>query len=198
MDIKAKLRNVLKLALEGLEAENKVDETINMMTEVMTVDGDTIFTESEAFVSGVPVFVKKTTTGEVTPLIAGEYLLQDGSKLIVVADGLLDSLVASNVDVTPLPEPNAEVEVELEDEKTKVYEERITALEAEIKEMKSKLADQTKTEEVILKMSAVIDDLSKPVVESILKLSKEEKEKIALQNSKDERPVAKYRKSKLN
>jgi hypothetical protein len=178
MDIREKLKNVLKLALEQLQGENAEKPVIEMAASMKTIGGDVVFTNSDAFNSGVEVFIQDVATGEQTALIAGTYEMEDGSKLTVVNDGILDSVSVGEIDVTEkvVEEVVAEAALEVDER-----DEKIASLEAKITQLESMITDNTKTEDVILKMSKVIEDLSKPAVESVLELSKQEREKIALE-----------------
>jgi len=178
MDIREKLKNVLKLALEQLQGENAEKPVIEMAASMKTIGGDVVFTNSDAFNSGVEVFIQDVATGEQTALIAGTYEMEDGSKLTVVNDGILDSVSVGEIDVTEkvVEEVVAEAAPEVDER-----DEKIASLEAKITQLESMITDNTKTEDVILKMSKVIEDLSKPAVESVLELSKQEREKIALE-----------------
>ncbi len=178
MDIREKLKNVLKLALEQLQGENPEKPVIEMAASMKTIGGDVVFTNSDAFNSGVEVFIQDVATGEQTALIAGTYEMEDGSKLTVVNDGILDSVSVGEIDVTEkvVEEVVAEAAPEVDER-----DEKIASLEAKITQLESMITDNTKTEDVILKMSKVIEDLSKPAVESVLELSKQEREKIALE-----------------
>jgi uncharacterized protein YoxC len=111
------------------------DEEVTLELEGMLADGTVIFTSAPEWTMGVDVYTKDES-GTSTPLMAGEYSLEDG-RMIVVGE---DSKIAE------IKEVEAEVEVEEEMSTADLIttieslSSRVAALEGQNQELLSKLA----------------------------------------------------------
>lgn len=130
-----------------------------------TLDNDTVI-EAEVFEAGQPVFI--VNEEERVPLPVGEYTLADGRVLVVVEDGMIDSIGEA-----------AEEEVEAEGEA--VTMEMFNELKAKVESMLSSQVEASKEKEDNK------TELEK--VQDELKLSKENE--VKLQKEIDETPDAK-------
>lgn len=157
-EILNKIKNVVGVELS--------EETAIQLEEMKLENGTIVVAES--FKAGESVFIK--SDDEEIALPVGEYALEDGRKLMVKEEGLIDSIMeaekeeeveASEETVTE----NKETEnTELEEEKEEMYvtkEEFALAVE-EIKSMIEKIGDKKEMSEDVEK-----EELSADVVEPI-------------------------------
>lgn len=130
-----KIRKVMGLPQTKLYAEGRLD------------DGRVIVTEAESWDVGVEVRILDDS-GNATPLDAGTYTLEDGTKLVVNADSRLASL----------GEEEIEIEIEME-----------TIPEAEEEGYKDGIADEKEDEREKFKTALEeVDGLTEEQVEAIV------------------------------
>ena len=147
-DILNKIKNVV-----GVE----LSEEVSVQLEEMKLDNGTILV-AESFEAGKAVFIKSEE--EEIALPVGEYALEDGKKLMVKEEGLIDAIVEAKEE----EEVEAKEETELEEEKEEMYvtkEEFALAVE-EIKSMIEKIGDKKEMSEEVEK-----EELSAEVAEPI-------------------------------
>ena len=148
-DILNKIKNVV-----GVE----LSEEVSVQLEEMKLDNGTILV-AESFEAGKAVFIKSEE--EEIALPVGEYTLEDGKKLMVKEEGLIDAIAEAKEEEE---EVEAKQETELEEEKEEMYvtkEEFALAVE-EIKSMIEKIGDKEEMSEEVEK-----EELSAEVAEPI-------------------------------
>ena len=137
-EILNKIKNVV-----GVE----LSEEVSVQLEELKLENGTILV-AESFEAGKAVFIKSEE--EEIALPVGEYALEDGRKLMVKEEGLIDAIAEAKEE-----EVEAKVETDLEEEKKEMYvtkEEFALAVE-EIKSMiekigdKKEMSEETKVEE---------------------------------------------------
>ena len=129
------------------------------LEQMMLVDGVTTI-EFDILEAGQPVTI--VNEEDRVPLPIGEYELQDGQLLKVLEDGIIGEVGAKQEEEETPEAPEVEEEVEMEVEKPvakKVVESTVKEihfskeekenLEKEIEELKSKIAELSKVEEVV-------------------------------------------------
>lgn len=129
------------------------------LEQMMLVDGVTTI-EFDILEAGQPVAI--VNEDDRIPLPIGEYELQDGQLLKVLEDGIIGEVGAKQEEEETPEAPEVEEEVEMEVEKPvakKVVESTVKEihfskeekenLEKEIEELKSKIAELSKVEEVV-------------------------------------------------
>ena len=129
------------------------------LEQMMLVDGVTTI-EFDILEAGKPVAI--VNEDDRIPLPIGEYELQDGQLLKVLEDGIIGEVGAKQEEEETPEAPEVEEEVEMEVEKPvakKVVESTVKEthfskeekenLEKEIEELKSKIAELSKVEEVV-------------------------------------------------
>jgi len=165
-EILNKIKNVV-----GVE----LSEETAIQLEEMKLDNGTIIV-AESFKAGESVFIK--SEDEEIALPVGEYALEDGRKLMVKEEGLIDSIMeaekeeekeveASEETVTEKKETeNKETEnTELEEEKEEMYvtkEEFALAVE-EIKSMIEKIGDKKEMSEEVQEKEELSADVVEPI-----------------------------------
>lgn len=92
-------------------------------------DGTIISTDAEMWEAGVNVYILNDE-GEKIPVPVGEYTLEDGKKVIILEDGILDSLVEVEEEVEASEEPQGFTK----EEALKIVEEAINVLKGEFSE----------------------------------------------------------------
>jgi len=150
-DILNKIKNVV-----GVE----LSEEVSVQLEEMKLDNGTILV-AESFEAGKAVFIKSEE--EQIALPVGEYTLEDGRKLMVKEEGLIDAIAEAKEEEKE-EEVEAKQETELEEEKEEMYvtkEEFALAVE-EIKSMIEKIGDKEEMSEEVEK-----EELSAEVAEPI-------------------------------
>ena len=156
-EILNKIKNVV-----GVE----LSEETAIQLEEMKLENGTILV-AESFKQGESVFIK--SEDEEIALPVGEYALEDGRKLMVKEEGLIDSIMEAEKEEVEASEEtvteNKETEnTELEEEKEEMYvtkEEFALAVE-EIKSMIEKIGDKKEMSEEVEK-----EELSAEVAEPI-------------------------------
>lgn len=109
------------------------EEEVTLETEGKLADGTVIFTSAPEWTMGVDVYTKDES-GTSTPLMAGEYSLEDGRMIVIGEDSKIAEI--------------KEVEVEVEEEMSTAdlittiesLSSRVSALEGQNQELLSKLA----------------------------------------------------------
>ena len=132
-EILNKIKNVV-----GVE----LSEEVSVQLEEMKLDNGTILV-AESFEAGKAVFIKSEE--EQIALPVGEYALEDGRKLMVKEEGLIDAIAEAKEEEVEAKE----VETDLEKEKEEMYvtrEEFALAFE-EIKSMIEKIGDKKEMSE---------------------------------------------------
>ena len=138
-EILNKIKNVV-----GVE----LSEEVSVQLEELKLENGTILV-AESFEAGKAVFIKSEE--EEIALPVGEYALEDGRKLMVKEEGLIDAIAEAKEEEVEAKE----VETDLEEEKEEMYvtkEEFALAVE-EIKSMiekigdKKEMSEETKVEE---------------------------------------------------
>jgi len=131
-EILNKIKNVV-----GVE----LSEEVSVQLEELKLDNGTILV-AESFEAGKAVFIKSE---EEIALPVGEYALEDGRKLMVKEEGLIDAIAEAKEEEVEAKE----VETDLEEEKEEMYvtkEEFALAVE-EIKLMIEKIGDKEEMSE---------------------------------------------------
>jgi len=154
-EILNKIKNVV-----GVE----LSEEVSVQLEELKLENGTILV-AESFEAGKAVFIKSEE--EEIALPVGEYALEDGRKLMIKEEGLIDAIAEAKEE----EEVEAkEVETDLEEEKEEMYvtkEEFALAFE-EIKSMIEKIGDKEEmSEETEVEEKVEKEELSADVAEPI-------------------------------
>jgi len=153
-EILNKIKNVV-----GVE----LSEEVSVQLEELKLENGTILV-AESFEAGKAVFIKSEE--EEIALPVGEYALEDGRKLMVKEEGLIDAIAEAKEEEVEAKE----VETDLEEEKEEMYvtkEEFALAVE-EIKSMIEKIGDKKEmSEETEVKEKEEKEELSADVAEPI-------------------------------
>ena len=148
-EILNKIKNVV-----GVE----LSEEVSVQLEELKLENGTILV-AESFEAGQAIFIKSEE--EQIALPVGEYALEDGRKLIVKEEGLIDAIAEAKEEEE---EVEAKVDTDFEEEKEEMYvtkEEFALAVE-EIKSMIEKIGDKEEMSEEVEK-----EELSAEVAEPI-------------------------------
>ena len=138
-----KILNILKMKKEPKSYK------VKMYAEMILDDGRVIATEDDQFEIGSKVFAINDD-GDAEPLAAGEYTMENGSKMSI----------NDNSEIADLgEEADAPEEVEAGDDKEEMQDEdniekRLSALEKEIEEMKKKKDKMSEETEEVEEMSS--------------------------------------------
>tara|TARA_R100000231_G_scaffold406_1_gene724 strand:- start:3213 stop:3887 length:675 start_codon:yes stop_codon:yes gene_type:complete len=138
-----KILNILKMKKEPKSYK------VKMYAEMILDDGRVIATEDDQFEIGSKVFAINDD-GDAEPLAAGEYTMENGSKMSI----------NENSEIADLgEEADAPEEVEAGDDKEEMQDEdniekRLSALEKEIEEMKKKKDKMSEEVEEVEEMSS--------------------------------------------
>lgn len=137
---------------------------IEVKLESMNLDNGTTV-EAEVFEAGQEIFIltpseNEEAQAEKVPMPEGEYTLENGQKLVVNSESLIESIgEAEEAEETPEAEPEAEQEMESEAPEStpkkvvksiseEVHFQAIAEKEKEIEDLKAQIAELSKTEEV--------------------------------------------------
>jgi|TARA_R100000081_G_C4812355_1_gene172137 hypothetical protein len=160
-EILNKIKNVV-----GVE----LSEEVSVQLEELKLENGTILV-AESFEAGKAVFIKSEE--EEIALPVGEYALEDGRKLMVKEEGLIDAIAEAKEEEEEVEAK--EVETDLEEEKEEMYvtkEEFALAVE-EIKSMiekigdKEEMSEETEVEETEVEEKVEKEELSADVAEPI-------------------------------
>jgi 6-phosphofructokinase len=157
-DILNKIKNIVGEKVEL--SENKIE-----MAEVTLENGTVLVAES--FEAGNSIFIK--TEDEQIALPVGEYELEDGKILVVVEEGLIDSIKEA-------AEEEEAVEEELSEESKEVKE---TELEEEEKEEKMNYVTKEEFTSAVEEIKAMIDEKLGNKEEMKEEVKVEEKEELS-------------------
>ena len=150
-EILNKIKNVV-----GVE----LSEEVSVQLEELKLENGTILV-AESFEAGKAVFIKSEE--EEIALPVGEYSLEDGRKLMVKEEGLIDAIAEAKEEEVEAKE----VETDLEEEKEEMYvtkEEFALAVE-EIKSMIEKIGDKKEMSEetVVEEKEELSADVAEPI-----------------------------------
>lgn len=211
MDFKTKIKEIGKILGFGEENQEVTFKDAKLM------DGETIVhIEGEVYEQGVKIDVLDEA-GELTPLMAGEYELEDGTKLILIEDGVIDSVeVVESEEEAPEEEAPIEMETETETEseteteneeedseedsnvnELKVLEERITSIEDLLKSIADRQESFSEASEL---MFSVMKEISNsPIKENISDIQKFSSYKKDVRTSRERKMdiIAKAKNNKL-
>lgn len=173
MELKSKLKEISRLLGFGIEE----DIAEGVSKDAKLKDGITLVrVEGEEFAKGLNINVIDEA-GVLSPLLAGEYELEDGTKLVVVEDGVIDSVEPKEEEVEveePVIETEMEVEVEVEEPKEEEPKEddKLKDLEARVKAIEDMLLELSTSQEAFSKVNKLIfeavNELGNGVIEAEL------------------------------
>lgn len=138
-------------------------------------NGTVIF--AEEFAEGQPVFI--VTEDERIPMPVGEYMMEDGSMLVVEEEGVIASISAEAEEVEEVVEEEAQVEEEMSEVKEPKKVVESTVIETHFsEEQKSELV-----EAILSNVNPLIEELQNKVSELEAKLSVEEVKEEAVEEN---------------
>ena len=145
----------------------ELSEEVSVQLEEVKLENGTVLV-AEKFESGQSVFIKSEDDENIA-LPVGEYALEDGRKLMVKEEGLIDAIGEVEVKEEEV-EASEEVEVEAEEEKEEVAMEYVTKEEfskavEEIKGMIENMSKEEMKEEIV---EDVKEELSAEVAEPVV------------------------------
>ena len=162
------------------------------LEQMMLVDGVTTI-EFDILEAGKPVAI--VNEDDRIPLPIGEYELQDGQLLKVLEDGIIGEVGAKQEDEESPEVPEVEVEEEVEMEVEKPVAKKV--VESTVKETHFSKEEKENLEKEIEELKAKITELSK--VEEVVELSEEEVKPISFNpENKQQIEVVKLGKGKSN
>ena len=160
------------------------------LEQMMLVDGVTTI-EFDILEAGQPVAI--VNEDDRIPLRIGEYELQDGQLLKVLEDGIIGEVGAKQEEEETPEAPEVEEEVEMEVEKPVAKK----VVESTVKETHFSKEEKENLEKEIEELKAKITELSK--VEEVVELSEEEVKPISFNpENKQQIEVVKLGKGKSN
>jgi len=137
----------------------ELSEEVSVQLEEIKLDNGTILV-AEKFESGESIFIKSEDDENIA-LPVGEYALEDGRKLMVKEEGLIDAI--GEVEVKEEEEVEASEETELEEEEMKyVTKEEFSKAMEEIKGMIENMSKEEMKEEV--EKEELSAEVAEPVV----------------------------------
>jgi hypothetical protein len=161
-----------------------VEETKEVSLAQMKLENGTVL-EAESFEAGQEVFI--VTEDEKVALPVGEYELEDGMKLTVVDEGIIESIGQAD----EVKEDEAEEEVEeveaAEEEMAYATKEELAEVKSMIEEIKAMLEPKEDLSEEVKEDELLKEELSAPASEP-LKHNPEAKEKQSLNLYGQKRP----------
>lgn len=131
---KQRLKDILqKFSVDPKALGIKLEEEIKLEAEAKLMDGSSIYSSASEWAVGVDCYTKDAD-GNPVPAPAGEYELEDGSKLVIGDDGLVAEIMT----------PDMEEEMSSEDmfKAIESLTERVAALETEKQAITSELATE--------------------------------------------------------
>jgi len=163
-----------------------VEETKEVSLAQMKLENGTVL-EAESFEAGQEVFI--VTEDEKVALPVGEYELEDGMKLTVVEEGIIESIGQADEVKEDEAEEEAEVEAD-EDEKVEAEyatKEELAEVKSMIEEIKAMLEPKEDLSKEVKEDELLKEELSAPASEP-LKHNPEAKEKQSLNLYGQKRP----------
>jgi len=161
-----------------------VEETKKVSLAQMKLENGTVL-EAESFEAGKEVFI--VTEDEKVALPVGEYELEDGMKLTVVEEGIIESIGQAD----EVKEDEAEEEVEeveaAEEEMAYATKEELAEVKSMIEEIKAMLEPKEDLSKEVKEDELLKEELSAPASEP-LKHNPEAKEKKSLNLYGQKRP----------
>ena len=95
---KQRLKDILqKFSVDPKSLGIKLEEEIKLEAEAKLMDGSSIYSSASEWAVGVDCYTKDADENPV-PAPAGEYELEDGSKLVVGEDGLVAEIMTPDMD----------------------------------------------------------------------------------------------------
>jgi len=163
-----------------------VEETKEVSLAQMKLENGTVL-EAESFEAGQEVFI--VTEDEKVALPVGEYELEDGMKLTVVEEGIIESIGQADEVKEDEAEEEAEVEAAEEEKVQAEYatKEELAEVKSMIEEIKAMLEPKEDLSEEVKEDELLKEELSAPASEP-LKHNPEAKEKQSLNLYGQKRP----------
>lgn len=149
MNLREKVNALFAKHNVSLSAEEVVE--VKQMVEAILEDGTSIYTDSDAWASGVRVFTKDAEGNEIA-VMDGEYKTAEGV-IVVVSGGLVE-------EIKPMEEEKPEVEVTVEETEQSVEEAKEETFNAEVEGLLSLVA---KLESELAEMKKANAELSSNV-----------------------------------
>lgn len=149
MNLREKVNALFAKHNVSLSAEEVVE--VKQMVEAILEDGTSIYTDSDAWASGVRVFTKDAEGNEIA-VMDGEYKTAEGV-IVVVSGGLVE-------EIKPMEEEKPEVEVTVEETEQSVEETKEETFNAEVEGLLSLVA---KLESELAEMKKANAELSSNV-----------------------------------
>jgi hypothetical protein len=150
------------------------------LAEATLEDGTVIYSDSESWEQGVNVYILNDE-GEKIPVPMGEYTLADGTKVILLEDGIFDSLVAAEEEVEASEEPQGltreqamqiveeavnvlkgefSAQISTKDEEIKALKEELSASQKEVEKVKFEFSTKGLPKAVVTKPSVTREELA--------------------------------------
>ena len=158
--------------MKTTEMLKRIQTLLNTRVELedRKLDNGTVISADE-FAEGQPVFI--VTEDERIPMPIGEYMMEDGSMLVVEEEGVIASI-------------SAEAEEEVEEVEQEVVEEEMSEVKEPKKVVESTVVETHFSEEqkselvetILSSVNPLIEELQNKVTELEAKLSQEEVEKV--------------------
>jgi len=159
--------------MKTTEMLKRIQTLLNTRVELedRKLDNGTVISADE-FAEGQPVFI--VTEDERIPMPVGEYMMEDGSMLVVEEEGVIASINAQEEEVEEVVEEEATVEEEMSEVKEPKKVVESTVVETHFSdEQKSELV-----EAILSSVNPLIEELQNKVSELEAKLSIEVQEEV--------------------